>query len=130
VKRNARRSHSEKGREHARTDELEVRWSRRKYPFQCTYLPSFQISVASFQSLPTFSHTTTYLPVTSRGVEPLALRLKVPISRAAEGPNALTSIVVSFGSPICSAMLFHITSIAALPFTIGEPGGKAVASSV
>src|SRR5262245_14536919 len=50
-----------------------------------SYLPSFQISAASFQSLPIFSHTTRYLPVTSCGVGPLVLRLKVPISRAAEG---------------------------------------------
>jgi hypothetical protein len=27
------------------------------------YLSEFQMSVASFQSLPTFCHTTTYLPV-------------------------------------------------------------------
>jgi hypothetical protein len=46
-------------------------------------------SVAS-QSLPTFSHTTTYLPVISRGVAPFILRLKVPISRAAEDPKGLT----------------------------------------
>src|SRR5712691_9256064 len=54
---------------------------------QQSYLPSFQISAASFQSLPTFSHTTRYLPVTSCGVGPLVLRLKVPISRTAEGPH-------------------------------------------
>ena len=42
----------------------------------------FQISAASFQSPPTFSHTTTYLPATSCGIEPLVFRLKVPISRA------------------------------------------------
>src|SRR6266480_4830059 len=89
-----------------------------------------QISAASFQSFPIFSHTTTYLPVTSFGVGPLVLRLKVPISRAAEGPSGLTSRVVSFGSLTCSAMLFHIAPMAALPFTIAEPGGNAVASSV
>src|SRR5215204_807856 len=95
-----------------------------------SYLPSFQISVASFQSFPTFSHTTTYLPLTSCGVAPLLLRVKVPISRAADGPSDLTSIVVTFGSLTCSAMFFHIASIAALPFTMAEPGGNAVASSV
>ena len=31
-------------------------------------LPSFQISAESFQAVPTFSHTTRYLPVTSCGV--------------------------------------------------------------
>jgi hypothetical protein len=86
------------------------------------YLPSSQISAASFQSLPIFSHTTTYLPVTSCGVGPLVLRLKVPISRAAEDPSGLTSSVVSFASLTCSAMLFHSASIAALPFTMPEPG--------
>src|SRR5215472_11758836 len=68
--------------------------------------------------------------VTSFGTDPLVLRLKVPISRAAEGPSGLTSRVVSFGSLTCSAMLFHSASIAALPFTMPEPGGNAVASSV
>jgi hypothetical protein len=59
--------------------------SRRGHHY--AYLSSFQISAASFQSLPIFSHTTTYLPVTSCGVGPFVLRLKVPISRAAEGPS-------------------------------------------
>src|SRR6266568_6941756 len=95
-----------------------------------TYLPSFQISTASFQSLPTFSHTTTYLPVTSCGAGPLVFKLKVPISRAAERPNGLTSRVVTFGSLTWSAMPFHIAPIAALPFTMPEPGGNAVASLV
>src|SRR6516164_3260297 len=94
-----------------------------------SYFPSFQISAASFQSLPIFSHTTRYLPVTSCGVGPLVLRLKVPISRAAEGPSGLTSRVVNFGSLTCSAILFHSASIAALPFAMLEPGGNAVASS-
>src|SRR5947199_7682706 len=94
------------------------------------YLPSFQISAASFQSVPTFSHTTTYLPVTSCGVGPLVFKLKVPISRAADGPNGLTSRVVTFGSLTCSAMSFHIAPIAAPPFTMAEPVGNAVASSV
>src|SRR6202171_5647689 len=94
------------------------------------YLPSFQISVASFQSFPTFSQTTTYFPVTSCGVGPLVFRLKVPISRAAEGPSDLTSRVVTFGSLTCSAVLFHIAPMAAAPFTIAEPGGNAVASVV
>jgi hypothetical protein len=65
------------------------------------YLPSFQISVASFQSSPTFSQTTTYFPVTSFGVGALVFKLKVPISRAAEGPSGLTSSVVNFGSLTC-----------------------------
>src|SRR5262245_61274875 len=95
-----------------------------------SYLPSFQISAASFQSPPIFSHTTRYLPVTSFGIGPLVLRLKVPISRAAEGPSGLTSRVVSFGSLNCSAMLFHSASIAALLFTMPSLGGNAVASSV
>ena len=94
------------------------------------YLPSFQISAASFQSLPTFSHTTTYLPATSCGVGALVFKLKVPISRAAEGPNRLTSRVVNFGSLTCSAMFFHIAAIAARPFTMPEPGGNALASAV
>src|SRR6516225_7050664 len=76
------------------------------------------------------NESTRYLPVTSFGIGPLVLRLKVPISRAAEGPSVLTSRVVSFGSLTCSAMLFHSASIAALPFTMLEPGGNAVASSV
>src|ERR1700730_7959991 len=100
------------------------------HPDPCaTYLPSFQISAASLQSFPIFSQTTTYLPVTSFGLPPLVLRLKVPISRAAEAPSGLTSRVVTLGSPACSAMLFHIASIAALPFTMADPGGNAVASS-
>src|SRR5262249_6364772 len=94
-----------------------------------SYFPSFQISAASFQSLPIFSHTTRYLPVTSCGVGPLVLRLKVPLSRAAEGPSGLTSRVVNFGSLTCSAILFHSASIAALPFAMLEPGGNAVASA-
>jgi hypothetical protein len=56
------------------------------------------MSVASFQPVPIFSHTTTYLPATSFGFAPLVLRLKVPISRAAEGPSGFMSTVVSFGS--------------------------------
>src|SRR3954471_25092150 len=93
------------------------------------YLPSFQISVASFQSFPIFSQTTTYLPVTSLGSGPLVFRLYIPISRAAEGPSGLTSSVVSFGSLTCSAVLFHIDPIASRPRTIAAPGGSAVASS-
>src|SRR5215203_3339305 len=88
------------------------------------YLPSFQISVASFQSLPTFSHTTTYLPVPSCGVAPLVFRLKVPISRAADGPIALTSTAVNLRSLTCSAMLFHIAPIAARPFTMPEAAAE------
>src|SRR5262245_1585569 len=107
-------------------DELAARHS---ITSSAAYLPSFQISAASIQSLPIFSHTTRYLPVTSFGVDPLVLRLKMPISRAADGPSGLTSRVVSFGSLTCSAMLFHSASIAALPFTMPEPGGNAVASS-
>src|SRR5215211_1866527 len=94
------------------------------------YLPSFQMSVASFQSFPTFSQITTNLPLISWGVAPLVLRVNVPISRAAEAPNDFTSRVVTFGSLTCSAILFHMASIAALPFTMGDPGGNAVASSV
>src|SRR6202048_735801 len=93
------------------------------------YLPSFQISAASLQSFPIFSQTTTYLPVTSFGLPPLVLRLKVPISRAAAAPSGLMWRVVSLGSPAWSAMFFHIASIAALPFTMADPGGNAVASS-
>jgi hypothetical protein len=37
------------------------------------YLRSFQISAASFQSLPIFSYTTTHLPVTFCGVGALVL---------------------------------------------------------
>src|ERR1700722_9084667 len=40
----------------------------------------------------------------------LALRLNVPISRAAAGPNRLTSIVVNFGSLTSSAVFFHMAS--------------------
>jgi hypothetical protein len=105
-------------------------WRTHSITSLAAYLPSFQISDASFQSLPIFSHTTRYLPVTSCGEEPLVLRPKVPISRAAEGPSGLTSRVISFGSLTCSAMLFHSASIAVLPFTMPEPGGNAVASSV
>src|SRR3954449_6172783 len=94
-----------------------------------TYLPSFQISVASLQSFPIFSQTTTYLPVTSLGSGPLVFRLYIPISRAAEGPSGLTSTVVSFGSLTCSAVLFHIDPIASRPRTIAAPGVSAVASS-
>src|ERR1700730_18678737 len=94
------------------------------------YLPSFQISAASLQSFPTFSQTTTYFPLTSCGVGPLVFRLKVPISRAAEGPSGLTSRVVSFGSLTCSAMPFHIAPMAVPPCTIAAPGGNAVASVV
>ena len=39
-----------------------IRASARK---RGSYLPSFQISAASFHSLPIFSQTTRYLPVTS-----------------------------------------------------------------
>src|SRR6185437_6404250 len=95
-------------------------------PLRGTYLPSFQMSAASFQSSPTFSHTTTYFPDTSCGVGPLVLRLKVPISRAADGPRDLTSRVVTFGSLTCSAKPFHIAPMAALPLTIGAPGGNAI----
>src|ERR1700751_6214015 len=94
------------------------------------YLPSFHMALANFQSFPTFSQTTTYLPVTSFGGELLVFKLKGPISRAAAGPSRLTSIVVTLGSLTCSAMPFHIAPIAALPLTIAEPGGNAVASAV
>ena len=98
------------------------------YSDKRSYFPSFHMSVVSFQSFPTFSQTTTYFPVTSCGVVPLVFRANVPISRAAEGPSGLTSTVVSFGSPTCYAMPFHIASMAARPCTIAEPGGNTVAS--
>src|SRR5438270_4555264 len=86
------------------------------------------MSVASFQSFPIFSQTTTYLPVSSCGVDPFVFRLYVPISRAAEGPSGLTLRVASFGSLTFSAVLFHIEPIASRPCTIAAPGGSAVAS--
>src|SRR5512139_916408 len=89
------------------------------------YLPSFQISAASFHWPRTRSHTTRYFPETSFGDGPLVVRVKVPISRTAEGPNRLTSRVVTFGLLACSAIPFHIAPIAALPLTIAEPGGNA-----
>src|SRR4029077_3302690 len=78
----------------------------------------------------TLSHTTRYFPEISFGDAPLVVKLKVPISRAAAGPNRLTSRVVIFGLPACSAMPFHIAPIAAFPRTIAEPGGNAIASPV
>ena len=54
----------------------------------------------------------------------------VPISRAVAGPNRLTSRVVTFGLPTCSAMPFHIAPMAAFPRTIAAPGGNATASAV
>jgi len=53
-----------------------------------------------------------------------------PILYAALGTSDLTSSVVTLGSITCSAMCSHITLIAALPFTIADSGGRAVASSV
>src|SRR5262249_8612596 len=94
------------------------------------YLPSFQMSAASFQSPRNLSHTTRYFPETSFGDGPLVIKLKVPISRTAEGLNRLTSRVVTFGLLTCSAMLFHILPIAARPLTMAEPGGNAVASAL
>src|SRR5262249_5926153 len=94
------------------------------------YLPSFQISAASFHSPRTFSHTTRYFPEISFGVASLVIKLNVPVSRAAWGLNRLTSRVVTFGLLTCSARPFHIAPIAALPFTIAEPGGNAIASTV
>src|SRR5262249_2161780 len=44
------------------------------------------------------AHTTRYFPVSSCRVGPLVFRLKVPISRAADGPRGLTSGLRSFGS--------------------------------
>src|SRR5215468_6695979 len=46
-------------------------------------------------------------------VWPLVFKLNVPISRSAEGPSGLTSIVISFGSPTSSATLFHIAPMCA-----------------
>src|SRR5207244_5158726 len=93
------------------------------------YFHSSKITVSSIHTFPIFTHTTRYLPVISCGFGPLLLRLKVPISRAEEGPSGLTSRVVSLGSLTFSAMLFHMAAMAVLPFTMAEPGGKAVASS-
>src|SRR5512143_4217144 len=73
-----------------------------------SYLPSFQISAASLHSPWTLSHTTRYLPETSFGDGSLVVKLKIPISRAAEGLNRFTSRVVTFGLLTCSAMPFHI----------------------
>ena len=61
------------------------------------------MSAASFQSAPTFSHTTTYFPVTSCGVGPLVFKLKVPIARAAEGPRGLHGVPYAFA--LTGAML-------------------------
>src|SRR5262249_320251 len=94
------------------------------------YLPSFQMSAASFQSPRNLSHTTRYFPETSLGDDSLVIKLNVRISGTAEGLNRLTSRVVTFGSLTCSAMLFHILPIAARPLTIAEPGGNAIASAV
>src|SRR5262245_53820821 len=105
-----------------------IRRRREKFSPRC--LPSFQISIVIFQSSPTFSHSTAYFATTSCGVALLVLRLTVPISRAADGPNDFTSSVVSFGSVTCSAKPFHNAPIASLPFTIAAPGGNTVASSV
>jgi hypothetical protein len=52
------------------------------------YLPSFQISAASFQSLPIFSHTTTYLPVILRR-RTLGLEVEGPDLAGRGGPEWL-----------------------------------------
>jgi hypothetical protein len=44
-------------------------------------------SAASFQSLPIFSHTTRYLPVTSRGVGPLVFEAEGPDLSRRGGPE-------------------------------------------
>ena len=75
------------------------------------------------------TYTTRYFPEISFGVGSLVIKLNVPISRAARGLNRLTSRVVTFGLLTCSAMPFHIAPIAALPFTMAEPGGNAIAST-
>src|SRR5262249_45340889 len=94
------------------------------------YLPSFQISAASFHWPRKRSHTTRYFPEISFGDAPLVVRLKVPISRAAAGPSRLTSSVVILGLPACSARPFHIAPMAPFPRTIAAPGGNATASAV
>src|SRR5262249_17274087 len=94
------------------------------------YLPSFQISAASFHSPRIFSQTTRYFPEISFGVVSLVMKLNVPVSRAAWGLNRLTWRVVTFGLLTCFARPFHIAPIAALPFAIAEPGGSAIASTV
>src|SRR5262245_62236985 len=94
------------------------------------YLPSFQISAASFHSPRTFSHTTRYFPEISFGVGSLVINLNVTVSRAGCGRNRLTSRVVTCGLLTCSASPFHIAPIAALPLTIAEPGQNAIASTV
>ena len=58
-------------------------------PVECTYLPSFQISVASFQALPTFSHTTTYLPVISSRSGTLSFETEGPDLARCRGPQRL-----------------------------------------
>src|SRR5690348_15227779 len=93
------------------------------------YFPSFQISAESFHRPSVLSHRTRYFPEISFGAASFVVKVKVPISRAAFGPNRLTSTTVSFGLPACSARPFHILAMAALPFTIGAPGGNAIASA-
>lgn len=61
----------------------------------CRYLSVFQISVASFRSLPTFCHTTTFFPATCSICWPLVVSVNKPISRAASEPSGFTSTVVS-----------------------------------
>jgi hypothetical protein len=48
------------------------------------------MSLVFFHPVPTFSQTTTYLPVTVCGFWPLVLPVKVPMSRAALAPSGLT----------------------------------------
>src|SRR5712671_3634011 len=88
------------------------------------------MSVASFHLSPTLRQTTAYLAVISCGGWLFDLRLTVPISRAAPAPNASTSMVVNFASPICCAACRQKASIAARPLTISAPGGSTKASSV
>jgi hypothetical protein len=83
---------------------------RRGGQHEALYFPSFQMSAESFQSVPTFSHTTRYLPVTSCGVGPGAITRQAynspPAARALTNDPVATSISYLFfirGLPSCYA---------------------------
>jgi len=82
------------------------------------------MSVDSFQSLPTFCHTTTYLPAISCGGELLVVSAKVPISRAAASPSGFTSTTVSVTLAMPYAAVVQKAWIRARPAIIGLPGGR------